>query len=78
MIIWFLKHSISVDTDKQIITGQKISQHSVHDSIHAKNLLKQCHKTRPSDLYVMDEGYDSEEIHELIRDRLNSFSLIPV
>jgi hypothetical protein len=26
----------------------------------------------------MDKGYDSEEIHELIRDTLNSCSLIPV
>jgi hypothetical protein len=26
----------------------------------------------------MDKGYDSEEIHELIRDSLNSSSLIPV
>jgi hypothetical protein len=26
----------------------------------------------------MDKGYDSEEIHELIRDTLNSYSLIPV
>jgi len=29
-------------------------------------------------LYVMDKGYDSEEIHELIRDRFNACSLIPV
>ena len=74
----FLKTSISVDTNQQIITGLKISQHPVHDSIHAKTLLKQCHRTRPSDLYVMDKGYDSEKIHELIRDTLNSCSLIPV
>jgi hypothetical protein len=26
----------------------------------------------------MDKGYDSEEIHELIRDTLNSCSLIPI
>jgi len=74
----FLKTSVSVDTDQQIITGLKISQHPVHDIIHAKTLLKQCHKTRRSDLYVMDKGYDAEEIHELIRDTLNSCSLIPV
>ena len=74
----FLKTSISVDTDQQIITGLKISQHPVHDIPHAEKLLKQCHKIRCSDLYVMDKGYDSEEIHELIRDSLNSCSLIPV
>ena len=74
----FLKTSVSVDTNQQIITGLKISQHPVHDSIHARTLLKQSHRTRPSDLYLMDKAYDSEEIHELIWDTLNACSLIPV
>jgi hypothetical protein len=72
----FLKTSISVDTDQQIITGLKISRHPIHDIPHAEKLLIQCHRIRPSDLYVMDKGYDSEEIHELIRDTLKSCSLI--
>lgn len=46
--------------------------------IHAKTLLKQCHRIRPSDLYVMDKAYDSEDIHELVWDTLNSCSLVPV
>jgi len=74
----FLKTSISVDTRQQIVTGLKISQHPVHDVPHAEKLLRQCHRTRKSDLYVMDKGYDSENIHELIRDTLHSWSLIPV
>ena len=74
----FLKTSISIDTDRQIITGLKISQHPVHDTPHTEILLKQCHRLKPSGLYIMDKGYDSEDIHVLIYNTLNSCSLVPV
>jgi len=74
----FLKTSISVDTDLQVITGFVASNSRVHDTRHAQKLLRQCHKTRKSDCYVMDKGYDSEAIHRLIREDLHANSIIPI
>ena len=74
----FLKSSISVDTDQQIITGFVASNSRVHDTRHAVKLLRQCHKIRKSDCYVMDKGYDSEAIHQLIREDLHANSVIPI
>ena len=74
----FLKVSISVDTAKFIITGFKISGKPTHDSKHAMTLLRQCHKTRRSNYYVMDKGYDSESIHSLVREELEAIAMIPL
>lgn len=73
----FLKTSMVVDTDQQIITGLIVSKSRVHDSQHAFSLLKRCHGFHRSDCYVMDRGYDSEKIHRVIRENLNALSIIP-
>lgn len=73
-----MKTSISVDTDKLVITGFKISGKPVHDAKHAMTLLKQCHQTRRSNYYVLDKGYDSEAIHSLTREQLHSVAMIPL
>ena len=55
----FLKTSIAVDTDKKVILGWKISQKTDHDVKHAKALIRQSNKSRKSECYVLDKGYDS-------------------
>lgn len=74
----FLKTSISVDTEQQVITGFISSNSRVHDTRHAEKLLRQCHKLRKSECYVMDRGYDSAAIHRLIREYLHANSVIPI
>ncbi len=74
----FLKTSIAVDTAKFIVTGLKVSGKPVNDAKHALTLLKQCNKTRRSNYYVMDKAYDSEAIHSLTREQLNSVAMIPL
>ncbi len=74
----FLKTSISVDTIKKVILGWKISQKTDHDVKHAKTLIRQSNRSRRSQFYVMDKGYDSEEIHTLIREEIKADSIVPL
>jgi len=73
----FLKTTIVVDVDQQVITGVRISKSRIHDSKHAFPLLKECHKRHKSDCYLMDRGYDSEKMHRFIRENLKAISIIP-
>nr|WP_246269975.1 IS5 family transposase [Methanofollis tationis] len=74
----FVKTTIAIDTLKQVIISFKISLKPVHDVKHATPLLRQCRRTRKTGCYVMDKGYDSEELHRQIREEIGADSVIPV
>ncbi|GAB7015845.1 hypothetical protein JCM10550A_12130 [Methanogenium cariaci] len=74
----FIKASIAVDSNSLMIMGWKFSKFPVHDSRHAKSLINQVQKITKSECYTMDKGYDSENIHEYIRNTIGAESVIPV
>jgi len=63
----FLKTLISVDTEKKVIIGFKISKKTDHEIKHANALIKQVQREKKVECYVMDKGYDLEKLHSFIR-----------
>ena len=61
-----------------MILGWKISQKTDHEIKHANALIRQSNRTRKSECYVLDKGYDSEKIHALIREEIKADSIIPL
>lgn len=62
-----------VDTKKKVILGWKISQKTDHKIKHANvsnDLIRQSNRTRKSQCYVMDKGYNFEKIYVLIREEI--------
>ena len=61
-----------------MILGWKFSKLPVHDSQHAKSLINQVIRITRSNCFTMDKGYDSEKIHQYIRESIGAESVIPV
>jgi len=72
----YIKISLAIDTKKQTIIGSKITKSRQHDTRHAKTLLRNTLKK--AECYVLDRGYDSEQIHSQIRTELKANSIIPI
>ena len=74
----FLKLSIAVELGSQAIVSCNITNSLHHDSIVAPSLIRSSYQIKRSNCYLMDKGYDSENIHTLIHDELGAESIIPV
>ena len=74
----YVKLSIGADMIKQIICTIKIRRAPTrHDNIDFKPIVTKTAQIKPLSIVVADKGYDSEENHELVRDKLHGYSIIP-
>jgi Transposase DDE domain len=75
----YTKLSFGADVLKQIICDIKIRRAPTrHDNIDFKPIITRIAKINPLPVVVVaDKGYDSEENHILVREKLNGFSIIP-
>ena len=71
--------SIGTDVLQQIVCSIKIRQAPTrHDNIDFRPVITRISKIKPlSVVVVADKGYDSEENHVMVREKLHGFSVIP-
>lgn len=69
----FLKLSIAIDAEKQLILSCKIRKKARHDTIDFKELLKEL----DVDYLVADKGYDSHELRKFVVHALHAQPHIP-
>ena len=74
----YLKTTISVDSDHISLLAFHVTKSRRHDSQIAPIVLRASNRVKKSRCYVMDKGYDSERIHQLIHEDLEAQSMIPV
>jgi len=74
----YAKLSMGADVLKQIICKVKIRRAPTrHDNIDFKPIITRIAKIKPLSVVVADKGYDSEDNHILVREKLNGYSIIP-
>ena len=75
----YTKATIAADTDTLMIMACETSLSNVHDVKHVPSILEKVAVGGfDVDTVVADKGYDSEKVHEQIRERLDAESVIPV
>jgi hypothetical protein len=74
----WIKLSIGGDMLQQVICIIKIRRAPArHDNVDFKPIVSKTSKIKPLSVAVADKGYDSEENHVLVRDKLHAYSIIP-
>jgi hypothetical protein len=74
----YAKLSIGADVLKQIICNIKIRRAPTrHDNIDFKPVITKISKIKLLSAVVADKGYDSEDNHVLVREKLYGYSIIP-
>lgn len=73
----YTKMTAGSDMDSQLICAVAIAHHPIpHDVKQFPDVFSQMLKTIPMHTILLDKGYDSEQIHEMIRAE-NILSIIP-
>ena len=74
----WVKLSVGGDMLKQVICTIKVRRAPArHDNVDFKPLLERTSAILPLSIAVADKGYDSEDNHVLVRERLHAYSIIP-
>jgi len=74
----YTKASLAADTRTLAVLACETSASEVHDAKHVPKILDKVAAAGYDVKYVIaDRGYDSESIHEQIRERLNAEAVIP-
>ncbi|MDR4511735.1 MAG: hypothetical protein MRJ93_08525 [Nitrososphaeraceae archaeon] len=67
-----------LDVLKQIICNIKIRRAPTrHDNVDFGSIVTKISKIKKLSIVVADKGYDSEDNHVLVRNKLHRFSIIP-
>jgi len=74
----FMKHILSVDTDKQAIIVSDSKRSYVNDNKTFRPTLKKTKDIVDIDNATADKGYDSEENHRFARREIGANSVIPL
>ena len=73
----FPKLALACDTTTHIITGALSLRGPSPDIVHFKKLIKEMLSINTPTVLLADAGYDSEESHRFIREKLHMHIIIP-